>query len=172
MKLSHFVRCLLTFCMIIGATACSVADTAQGGTLTFEGMWFEIDYPANFKAKGSLKSDDDPEKYDSATFTSPDGAVSFYVCSGQWYCTAEDIVLDQANETIVAEEASEDRDRTVKHFTIEAKDSSYTRSYQDVREQDGSIRWVIGITYRDLASYRRYLDEYRAFKNSLRQFAD
>ncbi len=172
MKLSHFVRCPLTYCMIISAAGCSIADTSEDGTLTFEGMWFEIDYPANFMAKGSMKSDDDPEKYDSATFTSPDGAVSFYVCSAQWYCTAEDIVLDQAIETTVAEETSEGRNRAVKHFTIEAKDSSYTRSYQDVREQDGSIRWVIGVTYRDLASYRRYLDSYQAFKNSLRQFAD
>ncbi len=172
MTVRHPVRCLLTFCMIVSAAACSIADTPEVGTLTFEGMWFEVDYPADFEADGSLKSDDDPEKYDSATFTSPDGMVSFYVCSAQWYCTAEDIILDQIKETAVAEETSEGQNRTVKHFTIEAKDSSYTRSYQDVREQDGSIRWVIGVTYRDLASYRRYLDEYQAFKSSLRQFAD
>jgi len=172
MKVSYPIRCLLTFCMIISAAACSIADTSEGGTLTFEGMWFEVDYPRDFEAKGSLKSDDDPLKYDSATFTSPDGAVSFYVCSAQWYCTAEDIVLDEINETTVAEETSEGQSRTVKHFTIEAKDSSYTRSYQDVREQDGSIRWVIGVTYHDLTSYRRHLNEYQAFKKSLRQFTD
>ena len=52
-------------------------------TKTFQGAWFEVKYPQDFKAKGSLASETS-DGFDSAIFTSPDGTVSFYVYSPQW----------------------------------------------------------------------------------------
>ena len=51
-------------------------------TQTYQGGWFSIDYPKDFTVKNSIPSENREEGfYDSATFTSPDKTVVFYVYS-------------------------------------------------------------------------------------------
>ncbi len=137
----------------------------------FQGAWFEISYPAGFTAVPSLASST-AEGYDSAVFTAPDGSVSFYVYAPQWGGEPTDIALDPERETLVADNRAAQNDREIRHLTICAKDGSYCRSYRDTLAQQGSVRTVVGITYRDEEARRRHLQDYLRFRNSLQQFAD
>jgi hypothetical protein len=112
------------------------------------------------------------EGYDSAVFTAPDGSVSFYVYAPQWSGEPTDIALDPERETLVADNRAVQNDREIRHLTICAKDGSYCRSYRDTLAQQGSVRTVVGITYRDEEARHRHLQDYLRFRNSLQQFAD
>ncbi|NBY11198.1 MAG: hypothetical protein EBQ77_09415 [Sphingobacteriia bacterium] len=68
----------------------SLVTSAQ--TATFKGAWFQIQYPSNFIATGSMKSLT-ADGFDSAVFTSPNKQVEFYVFSPQWEGEANDIKL-------------------------------------------------------------------------------
>ena len=137
----------------------------------FQGAWFEISYPAGFTPAPSLASST-AEGYDSAVFTAPDGSVSFYIYAPQWGGEPTDIALDPERETLVADNRAVQNDREIRHLTICAKDGSYCRSYRDTIAQQGSVRTVVGITYRDEEARRRHLQDYLRFRNSLQQFAD
>ncbi len=137
----------------------------------FEGAWFYIDYPADFTALPLLKSLTSSEGYDSALFTSPDGKIKFYVFSPQWSGNPSEINL-KGNEKIINSTASYGEDSMlIKHWTIEAHDKSYRRSYQETKLIH-NVNWIIGIEYSDSAQYNQYKNEYIHFKNSLLQFAD
>jgi hypothetical protein len=97
-------------------------------TKTFQGAWFEVKYPQDFKAKGSLDSETS-DGFDSVIFTSPDGTVSFYVYSPQWSGEATDISL-QPNEKLASTKADNTDSKSVEWWTIVANDQTYTRSYQ------------------------------------------
>jgi hypothetical protein len=137
----------------------------------FQGAWFEISYPAGFTPVPSLVSST-ADGYDSAVFIAPDDSVSFYVYAPQWGGEPADIALDPVRETLVADSRAVQNDREIRRLTICAKDGSYCRSYRDTRDQQGSVRTVVGITYRDEEARRRHLQDYLRFRNSLQQFAD
>ncbi|PNE25736.1 hypothetical protein BHU16_00355 [Tannerella sp. oral taxon 808] len=56
--------------------------------------------------------------------------------------------------------------QTITYWTIGAKDGSYTRSYQEVRQ--GEKMHVIGIHYTTQKAYNKYKKQYLAFKASLK----
>lgn len=70
-----------------------VSQVIMAQTKTFNGAWFDINYPSNFLAKGSLKSSTS-DGFESAVFKSPDNLVEFYVFSPQWNGEAIDILID------------------------------------------------------------------------------
>jgi hypothetical protein len=140
-------------------------------TRVFQGAWFEISYPAGFTPAPSLASST-AEGVDSAAFISPDGSVSFYVYAPQWGGEPTDIALDPLHETLVSENRAVQNNREIRWLTICAKDGGYCRAYQDTRTQQGSVRTVLGIKYRDEQARQRYLQDYLRFRNSLEQFAD
>lgn len=137
----------------------------------YKGAWFDVQYPSNFKAEGSQKSSTSDEGFDSAIFTSPDGKVQFYVFSPQWSGEAKDISLKE-NETVSAQTEENKNTVLVKRWTITAKDGSYSRSYEERKEQENNINRVFGIKYASKADLDRYQNEYLHFKNSLVQYAD
>ncbi len=138
---------------------------------TYSGAWFEVRHPAGFRVRPSLPSLT-AAGVDSAFFDSPDGAVSFYVCAPQWGREPVDIAVNTDTERMVDEHEHRAGDAWIRRYTVAAKDGSYRRSYRDTTRQDGSIRWVVGIRFRDQAAYEHYLPLYRAFKESLVRFAD
>jgi hypothetical protein len=144
-------------------------DSVDG---TFKGAWFEVAVPPGFTASPSMRSSTSSERYDSAVFRSPDGKVDFYIFSPQWKGEPSDIALDPLTEKQTSSRSETSRQRTVTWFTIEAKDGSYSRTYQDTRSNDGSTRWVVGAKYSDQAAFDGYREQYAKFKKSLRQFAD
>ncbi len=139
-------------------------------TKTFQGAWFEVKYPTDFKAKGSLASETS-DGFDSAIFTSPDGTVSFYVYSPQWSGDARDIGI-QPNEELTSTRADNTDSKSVEWWTIVANDQTYTRSYQKTTDMASNTMSVIGVKHKNQASYDRYKKQYIAFKSSLKQFAD
>lgn len=137
----------------------------------YKGAWFEIQYPKDFTVKNSQKSSTRVDGFDSALFLSPDGKVQFYVFSPQWSGEPKDIVL-KTSETQTPPTTQIENGLEVKRWTIQAKDGSYSRSYESSAETDSKINKVFGIHYsteKDLAEYRT---QYLHFKNSLEQFAD
>lgn len=139
---------------------------------TFTGAWFEVKYPSDFTAQGSMVSASGEEnQFDSAFFTSPDGEVEFYIFSPQWGGEPTDIGL-QPNEKETNREVKNTANRTVTYWTISAQNGSYVRSYQETRNEIENTVWVVGIKYKNQKAYDRYKKQYIAFKSSLQQFAD
>lgn len=142
------------------------------GSGTFRGAWFEVWYPPGFAVVPSLKSATSIEGHDSAFFRAPDGQVEFYIYSPQWSGEPTDILIDEQTEKHAGSETSTSKANVVTWFTIRAADGSYTRTYQDTRSHDGSIRWIVGVKYANQRAYEKHKDDYKRFKQSLRQFAD
>lgn len=113
------------------------------------------------------------EGYDSAIFTSPDNTVEFYIFSPQWNGENPEIDL-KPNETKGKPSVSHNKKtgKTVTMWTITAKDGSYSRSYRETSENEGTVRWVVGIKYKDKASYNKYKSQYIKFRDSIEQYAD
>ena len=140
-------------------------------TRIYHGAWFEVGYPAEFTVRPSLPSST-AEGYDSAEFISPDAAVSFYVFAPQWGGEPTDIALDPQSERLGAEEMQQTSGRNLRWFTIEAADGSYRRSYLETVAQQGAVKTIVGIKYRDATARGRYQQEYQLFQQSLQLYAD
>jgi len=143
-------------------------------TKKFTGAWFEIAYPAEFAAQGSIASSGVPEKFDSAFFTAPDKSVRFYIFSPQWGGESPDIALNKEKETEVAGKIEKKNGHTRRWYTIKpkGKGKQFTRSYVETTNDEGSVRWVVGIEYASDIAYKKHLDAYLKFKASLKQYAD
>jgi hypothetical protein len=148
------------------------AQSRKSGWRTYKGAWFEIRYPATFKARPSLKSISFDGQYDSAVFAAADGSAEFYVFAPQWNGKPTDIEIDPRKEDYVSQRAEQKGTITVRRITIKAKDGSYTRAFEDTENTDLNIRRVFGFKYRDQAAYAKYRSQYLTFKRSLQQFSD
>lgn len=142
---------------------------AQRGWRTYKGAYFDIKYPAGFRARASLRSDENP---DSAFFTAPDGSVEFYVFSPIWNGEPRDIEINEATEDYVSQDTQTNAGIKIRRVTIRAKDASYLRSFEDTENTNTNNRTVFGIKYRNQAAYDRYRQTYLTFKKSIRQYAD
>ena len=134
MKATRFPLLIL---IALCAMTLAATTTLTAQTKTFRGAWFTVEYPANFTAEGSLPSatSGEDEAFDSATFTSPDGSVTFYVYSPQWSGDPTDIELSE-NEREGQRKVTRGKRQPVTYWTLGAKDGTYTRSYPDVRAHD------------------------------------
>lgn len=138
----------------------------------YKGAWFEIKYPATFKARASLKSISFDGHYDSAFFTAPNGNAEFYVFAPQWNGDPSDIQIKPRQEEYVSDRTETKGTVKVRRVTIKAKDGSYTRAFEDTENTDLNIRRVFGFKYRNQKAYHEYRGQYLTFKRSLQQFAD
>jgi len=120
----------------------------------------------SLKIKTSIKG------YDSAYFVSPNGTVEFYVFSPQWKGKPTDIEVNPKLEELISEKTDTKGDKSVRWYTIGAKDKSYLRSYVDTQDKLQNVRWVIGIKYSDSDSYNAHKEKYQEFVKSLKQYAD
>lgn len=140
----------------------------------YRGKSFKVSYPAGWKAQ-PLEAKTAKES-NAATFTSPDGAMQFYVFSPQWDGEPPGIALDAAKETETAKKSdrgmSSGVQGTFTWTTIAAKDKSYTRTYQSFKAKDEPIHWVIGMKYANEAALAKHRADYARFKASLEQYAD
>ncbi|MEQ1515309.1 MAG: hypothetical protein ABL931_02330 [Usitatibacteraceae bacterium] len=165
----HFILLLLGLW-----TAAAVNAQPEANAATYRGAYFEVQYPAKFKA--APLEGTKPRESKGATFTSPDGTMTFYLFSPQWAGEAPGIALDASRETEISRKSDAGKSSgvagTYTWTTIAAKDKSYTRTYQDFLASDGSIHWVMGMKYRDDAALQKYKAAYGRFKASLRQFGD
>ena len=148
------------------------AQSRRSNWRTYKGAWFEIKYPAAFKARASLESISFDGQYDSAVFTSADGSTEFYVFAPQWNGKPTDIELDPGKEEYVSQHAEQKGTINVRRVTIKAKDGSYTRAFEDTENTDLNIRRVFGFKYKNRAAYDKYRSQYLIFKRSLQQFSD
>ena len=148
------------------------AQSRKNDWRTYKGAWFEIKYPATFKARASLASISFDGQYDSAIFTATDGSAEFYVFAPQWNGTPSDIEINSEKEEYVAQQIQQKGMINVRRVTIKAKDGSYTRAFEDTENTDLNIRRVFGFKYKDRTAYDKYRSQYLTFKQSLQQFSD
>ncbi len=148
------------------------AQSRKGGWRIYRGAWFEIKYPANFKARASLESISFDGQYDSAVFTAADGSAEFYVFAPQWNGKPSDIEIDPGKEEYVSQQAEQKGTINVRRVTIKAKDGSYARAFEDTENTDLNIRRVFGFKYKNRAAYDKYRSQYLTFKRSLQQYSD
>ena len=87
----------------------------------------------------------------------------------QWSGDPTDIELSE-NEREGQRKVTRGKRQTVTYWTIGTKDGSYTRSYQEVREDE--TMHVLGIHYTTQQAYNKYKKQYLQFNASLKQFAD
>ena len=145
----------------------------------YKGAWFKVEYPADFTVKPSIKSTTSVKGYDSAFFVSPDQSVEFYIFSPMWNGVPSDIQLNPKTEKLVSETTEDVPDKphnmgmkSVRRYTIVAKDSSYLRSYVDTENKVANTRFVVGLKYNNMETYNAYKDRYLRFKESLKQYLD
>ena len=143
----------------------SIQATAQLNL--FGGGGFEVSYPNTFRAIGSQRS---PEKngYESVFFTSPDGAVEFYIFSPTNKGVPNDIDV-KINEKISPIQVTSGKSVSARFWTITAKDNSYTRAYHESIDSKTGSNWIVGIKYKSQAAYNKYKYDYLAFKKSYRK---
>ena len=151
--------------------ALSISPAAADKTKSYRGAWFDISYPADFKIKPSLKNASIEGKYDSAFFIAPDAAVRFYIFSPQWSGETPDIA-QREDEKLADEKTETENGFTRRYFTYRPQGNGLTRSYVETTNADKTVRWVVGIEYKDQKAYARYKSAYLKFKKSLRQYAD
>jgi hypothetical protein len=164
---------LLSLLVLVAVVSISTLEAGQRSAWrTYKGAWFEIKYPATFKARASLKSISFDGQYDSAVFTAKDGSAEFYVFAPQWNGKPTDIEIDSRKEEFVSQQADHKGTITVRRVTIRAKDGSYTRAFEDTENTDLNIRRVFGFKYKNRATYNKYRGQYLTFKRSLQQFSD
>ena len=137
----------------------------------FQGAWFTISYPDGFAAIPGLPSTTS-DGHDSARFRDPSGRVEFYVYSPQAGGVAADIAFDPATESEIAAAGDTGASGSVRWTTYAAKDGSYQRSVEETRSADGLQNRVFAIKYRTAADLAEFRDEYKAFKDSLKQYQD
>ena len=146
---------------------CAIVATAQ--TKPYEGAWFSVKYPANFSVQNGLSSGSNGgTKFDSATFTSPDKTVTFYVFSPLWPYEPTDIELKGGEERLAPDTIG----NTVSFYSYYSAKDKRTHSYQVTRDVEGNISLVIGIRYPSMKVYEKYRQQYLAFKKSVTQYAD
>jgi len=142
-----------------------------GQPVTYNGAWFSINYPSNFQARGSMRSSISPDNYESATFTSPDNTVQFYVFSPQWRADATDIGVSPG-ESMGSTKTENNADGQIKWWTITANDGSYSRSYMERINSTENTNLIFGIRYTSASALDSYKQFYEAFKASLKQYSD
>ena len=162
---------LLTLLAAVFSIGSTYADPINDFS-TYQGAWFNIQYPSNFTVRPSLQSRSNAD-YDSAFFASPDGKVKFYIFSPQWNGDpSSDIAIIPEIEQYEAQQHEIKQAETIRRITIRAKNGSYTRSYVDIENHQTNTRVVFGITYQNQTSYDRYKSDYLKFKQSLIQYSD
>jgi hypothetical protein len=154
-----------------------------GNTKLFQGSWFDVQYPKDFKASLSdmieqTKNDAGYVQTDEVSFISPDQSVEFFVYSPMWSGDPLDYLNIKPNEEKISEKIDEknidkESKEIYKYVTLKAVDNSYLRSYVSIKGTGTSeTHHVFGIKYKDQASYQKYRQDYIDFKNSLVQYLD
>ncbi len=144
--------------------------------LTYRGPWFDIDYPASFRPLGfDRASESNGYDEDGMRFGSSDGKVEFYVYSPQWSGDPQwpkvapgEMLFDRNSTT----EGHGPERKKLTWVTVTGPTDDYTRSWIEVHQPELNVKYYLGIRYDTLATYERWRDDYRRFRNSLVQYAD
>lgn len=149
----------------------------------FTGNFFGVKYPENFIASpnGPVVEHEGVTFVDTdeAYFYAPDSSVIFFVFAPQWSGAPENYLNKRDNEKASTVDKKESNDGLYTTVTESRSfsdvDGKYERAYvciTDILDGDSETRRVFGIQYANQESYDKYRDTYKAFKKSLKQFAD
>jgi len=160
------------------------SQASKTETKLYKATWFDIKYPSEFTPTPPEPTNNDTQETTEVYFTSPDQTVEFFVFSPLWSGNPEKYLEIAPNEELIDEKTEEIKaenqpnqfgDKILYNATIKAKDGSYYRSLESIREQvntGSDLHRVFGIKYKDNKSYEQHKQAYISFKNSLQQYAD
>lgn len=145
----------------------------KGAWRTYQGAWFDVDFPAGFSVvnmEPSASMQGGPY-YESARFMSPDGAVEFYVFSPQWRGQS-DWAKVWADEKPGEVKHQRSGSRLITWGSATGPGGKYQRAWVQTEDEATNTNHVFGIKYTSQAAYNRHKAQYLRFKGSLVQYAD
>lgn len=152
-----------------------VAATAFGAladdTRRVVGLWFGAEVPASFET-ATLHPEGPVEDAVTVRFTSPDGAVAFFIHAPQWGRPTPLIEPVAGTEEIEAERSVADGPETTTWRTILNRETGARRSYRIVTDARGPTLSVYGVEYRSFDDLARWRDAYLDFLHSIERYAD
>jgi hypothetical protein len=154
------------------ASIALTAALAAPSVKTFKGAWFDIQYPASFKAvprDRAATGHSQGVACDGASFLSSDGQVEFYVYSPQWRGQSQWLVKG-SGEKAAGRSTQSGKVASITYLTFTGP--GYTRAYADYKSPASETRWGFGIKYKSQSAYNTYRPLYLKFRQSLRQYAD
>jgi hypothetical protein len=161
----------LMILLLLVAGCAPASPELEDRTRVFEGAWFVVSYPVDFRPRPSIESST-ADGFDSVFFDSPDGEATFYLYAPQWGGEAIDIALDPDTERLAEMDTSTDGPITTTRTTITATNGAWTRSYVTEDDERGPTRWTIGWQYASETARVKYSAAFAEFQESLTQFAD
>jgi hypothetical protein len=149
----------------------------------FTGNFFSVMHPENFTPSpdGPVVSFEGVSSIDTdeAYFYAPDSSVVFFVYGPQWSGRPENYLTKRTNEKAGSTDKKESTDglytTVIESGSFSDKDGKYQRAYvstTSILDGDSETKKVFGIQYVNQESYDKYRETYKAFKKSLKQFAD
>ena len=138
-------------------------------TKFYKGAWFSVRYPASFKAQSEMPSKTGgPGTYDSATFTSPDGTVTFCIYAPKYSTTIpKELFGDNFVDTEKLREGG-----ITSYSSFYSPKYKRTCSYMAYRCEETAFLYVIGLRYTTYEAFEKYKKQYDAFKKSLLLYDD
>ncbi len=142
----------------------------RGASLTYQGAWFDVDYPRGFTVlERELCASS--TGYDGVSFLSPDGAVEFYVFSPQWSGQSQWATI-KPGEREVSRSQERQGDKLITWVEVAGEDGPSHRAWVEIANPTYNVNHFFGIRYQNQADYQRYQSRYLSFKESLVQYAD
>lgn len=163
---------VLLACLLFPRVLVCAAGTTKAWP-AYEGAWFRVEYPPEFKVILRERSStvSEPKKYDGVSFVSPDGQVEFYVFSPQWIGDSEWVKL-RRGERLTGRLKDETPKRKAYYGTIRGPHGKYSRCYEDLTDKGSNTRRVFGFKYLSRQAHEKHRAKYLMFKRSLVQYAD
>jgi hypothetical protein len=110
-----------------------------------------------------------PSKYDAATFTSPDGACTFYVFAPKGDTDEADKIMRTSKDAPTSKGVRDDEEVTFSSY-YDAK-LKCTCSYRMVRNKLEKTVYILGIRFKTYNDFEKYKKQYEQFKKSLELYA-
>lgn len=131
--------------------------------LTYEGPWFDIEYPSNFSnLNEEFKYS---EEYDGAIFINEDKSCIFYVYSPQW--AGKSIEEEMYESETLLSEKTEGNTTKRKYFNNNVQ---FLREVEIIEENDATVRYMFYYGHAVDSDICR--PDFEQFKGSLIQYAD
>jgi hypothetical protein len=184
----YFVHCILLCALVLPAQALwgqtppkkssktttkpdkKQADKEAEMYEAYRGMWFGLYFPRDWHIRPSLQGNQGEDN--SIFFTAPDSSAEFYVYCPRYSGKPTDIEVNYATENQIGQTIEEKDGVRIRTVRIMAKDSTYSRIFEDTVAFMVGRRLVFGFKFRDAKALKKYDPIYVYFKKSFRKFTD
>lgn len=155
--------------LVIFALSASLAEAQESRRVV--GLWFAADIPAAFDV-APVSPEGPIEEAVTARFSSPDGAVAFFIHAPQWGRPTSLVDPQSEAEEMEAERTVAEGPETTTWRTIVNRETGARRSYRIIADTRGPTLSVYGVEYASFDDLARWRDAYLDFLHSIERYAD